>query len=207
MTAASSEIKLIQKISKGDEKAFEQLFYSHASALIRFTWRFVRNTQIAENIVQDVFVKIWHHRSRLDPYLNIKAYLYRAVKNQALQHLRHLKIENRQDDVPDFESPARSPEDTLRDKEIAAAVDQAIAELPPHRRLIFTLSKYDHFTYAQIAEIQNISIKTVETQMGRALKFMRQRLASLLMILLCCGFNIFMYSVDFVRVLGDKRIL
>lgn len=207
MTAGSSEVKMIQSIRRGDETAFEHLFYSHASALIRFTWRFVRNTQIAENIVQDVFVKIWHHRERLDPHLNIKAYLYKAVKNQALQHLRHLKIENRQDDVPDFKSAALSPEDALRIKEIAIAVDQAIAELPPHRRLIFTLSKYDHFTYAEIAEVQNISIKTVETQMGRALKFLRQRLASLLMILMCFGLNIFSYSITFVRVFSDIRIL
>lgn len=168
---------LISKIQSGDEKAFESLFYSHASALIRFAWRFVRNTQIAENIVQDVFVKIWHHRDRLDPKLNVKAYLYKAVKNQALQHLRHLKIENRQDTVSEFESSALSPEDSLHAKEIAAAVDQAISELPPHRRLIFTLSKFDHFTYAEIAEIQSISIKTVETQMGRALKFLRKRLS------------------------------
>jgi RNA polymerase sigma-70 factor (ECF subfamily) len=204
MVSGRPDADQIRRIRSGDDRAYEGLFYAHAPALIRFAWRFVRNTQISENIVQDVFVKIWRHRDRLDPTLNIKAYLYKAVKNQALQHLRHLKIENRQDDVPEFESPARTPEDALRVKEIGEALDRAIAELPPHRRLIFTLSKFDHFTYAEIAEIQNISIKTVETQMGRALKFLRQRLAGLLTILLCCALDIFCYSV---RVFGNTGIL
>jgi RNA polymerase sigma-70 factor (ECF subfamily) len=113
----------------------------------------------------------------MDPDLNLKSYLYRACRNQALQHLRHLKIENRDHYKQDLADPGRSPEAAAEAQEIAAAVYAAVAELPPHRRLIFSLSKYDNLTYAEIAEIQQISIKTVETQMGRALKYLRQRLA------------------------------
>jgi RNA polymerase sigma-70 factor (ECF subfamily) len=174
---------LIRKIKQGNTPAFEELFRIYSAALIRFGWRIVRNTQIAENIVQDVFVRIWHNRATLDPDLNIKAYLYQAVKNQALQHIRHLKIENRQDDMPDVRHPGRSPEARIEEQETASAVYEAVAQLPPHRRIIFTLSKYDHFTYAEIAAIQNISIKTVETQMGRALKFLRQYLSDALLLI------------------------
>lgn len=172
---------LIAKIRRGDAAAFEVLFRKTSAALIRFGWRLVRNTQVAENIVQDVFVRIWRNRAALDPGLNIKAYLYQAVKNQALQHLRHLKIENRRDDMPDVRHPGQSPEARIEERETASVVYDAVAQLPPHRRMIFTLSKYDHFTYAEIAEMQNISIKTVETQMGRALKFLRKYLSEVLL--------------------------
>lgn len=174
-----NQTELVRKIRAGDEQAFEQLFRAFARALVRFTTRFVLSTETAENIVQDVFVRIWHNRARMDPDLNLKSYLYRACRNQALQHLRHLKIENRDDSIQDVVDPARSPEAAVDVQEIAAAVYAAVAELPPLRRLIFTLSKYDQLTYAEIAEIQKISIKTVETQMGRALKFLRLRLRGL----------------------------
>lgn len=203
MESGGDELDLIEKIREGDEKAFERLFFSYSPVLIRFSWRFVRNVQVAENIVQDVFVKIWHTRHRLDPQLNVKAYLYKAVKNQALQHLRHLKIENRQDDAPEFRCTDSSPEAALRAKEIAEAVDLALSELPPHRRAIFALSKFDHYTYAEIAELQNISVKTVETQMGRALKFMRQRLKDLLTLFLVLGLDIGAVVEYFVRVLRN----
>jgi RNA polymerase sigma-70 factor (ECF subfamily) len=203
MVSGRGEVDLIEKIRQGDAKAFEKLFFTHSSALIRFSWRFVRNLQVAENIVQDVFVKIWHNRDRLDPLLNVKAYLYKAVKNQALQHLRHLKIENRQDEVPDFKCTGSSPEEALHAKEIAEALDRAVSELPPHRRAIFTLSKFDHFTYAEIAEMQNISIKTVETQMGRALKFVRRRLKELFVLLVVLGLDMLIVWEYFVRVWWD----
>lgn len=175
---------LVPKIRAGDTHAFEELFNTYCQALIRFACRFVRDVQVAENIVQDVFVRIWNNRDKLDPDTNIKAYLYKAAKNQSLQHLRHLKIETRTERIHNPGNPHNNPEKPLDEQEIAKAVYEAIAELPPHRRLIFTLSKYDHYTYAEIAEIQNISIKTVETQMGRALKFLRKRLASLTMMLI-----------------------
>jgi len=177
MQDSRDRIALVHKIRAGNVQAFEHLFRALTPALVRFTARFVRSVEAAENIVQDVFVRIWHNRARMDPDLNLKSYLYRACRNQALQHLRHLKIENRDHCKQDLADPGRSPEAAAEAQEIAAAVYAAVAELPPHRRLIFSLSKYDNLTYAEIAEIQQISIKTVETQMGRALKYLRQRLA------------------------------
>lgn len=184
MENTAPESDLIQKIRAGDTLAFEQLFHTYCQALIRFACRFVRDVQVAENIVQDVFVRIWHNRAKLNPDSNIKAYLYKAIKNQTLQHLRHLKIEIRTEYMHNPGNPHNNPEKPLEEQQIAKAVYEAIAELPPHRRLIFTLSKYDHYTYAEIAEIQNISIKTVETQMGRALRFLRKRLAHLTTMLM-----------------------
>jgi RNA polymerase sigma-70 factor (ECF subfamily) len=174
-----SESEWIIRIREGDADAFKNLFETYCQALIYFAWRYVKNTQIAENIVQDVFLRIWLNRTKLNPALKIKSYLYKAVKNQAMQHLRKAKLENRKGSIQSPDSSTKSPEDVLDEKEIAISVQRAISELPSKCRLIFTMSKYSNLTYSEIAEIQNISIKTVETHMGRALKFLRKRLASL----------------------------
>jgi len=176
----NQEADLVTGLRAGDKVAFEKLFYSYCQALINFSWRFVKNAQAAENIVQDVFLRIWTNRRHLDPALKVKSYLYQAVKNQSLQQLRHLKIANRKENIRTTGFTDRTPEDTLNDKEFIETVYAAVAELPPKCRMIFSMNRFDHLTYAEIAEIQNISIKTVETQMGRALKFLRQRLAHFL---------------------------
>ena len=179
-----SESEWIIKIRESDADAFKSLFETYCQALIYFAWWYVKNIQIAENIVQDVFLKIWLNRTKLNPALKIKSYLYKAVKNQALQHLRKAKFENREGNTQALDSSTKSPEDILNEKEIAISVQRAISELPSQCRLIFTMSKYSHLTYSEIAEIQNISIKTVESHMGCALKFLRKRLANLLSVLL-----------------------
>jgi RNA polymerase sigma-70 factor (ECF subfamily) len=180
----NSESELIIKIHEGDADAFKNLFETYCQALIYFAWRYVKNTQVAENIVQDVFLKIWLNRTKLNPALSTKSYLYKAVKNQAMQHLRKAKIESRKGNIQALDGSVKSPEDILDEKEIAISVQRAISELPSKSRLIFTMSKYSNLKYSEIAEIQNISIKTVETHMGRALKFLRKRLANLRSLLL-----------------------
>lgn len=153
----------------------------YCQPLIHFVRRYVGDTQIAENIVQDVFLKIWLNRSDLNPSLNIKTYLYTAVKNQALNHLRHAEVVQRNaENLRPMNGPVRTPEDEWHEQELIASIQKAIEELPEKCRIIFSMSRYDHLTYAEIAEIQNISIKTVETQMGRALKHLRKRLIHLL---------------------------
>lgn len=177
------EREWVEKIRCGDAEAFEHLFKKYCQPLINFARRFVQDTQSAENIVQDVFLKIWSIRKELNPTLNIKSYLYTAVRNGALKQLRHQTVEQRTADrltLPDFD--LITPEDNLTEKELTAAVHQAVAELPEKCRIIFAMNRYDHLSYKEIAEIQNISIKTVETQMSRALKFLRQRLIYFLSI-------------------------
>jgi RNA polymerase sigma-70 factor (ECF subfamily) len=165
------ESEWVEKIRYGDAEAFEHLFKTHCKPLINFARRFV----------QDVFLKIWSIRKELNPTLNIKSYLYTAVKNGALKQLRNEAVERRGADrlqslVPD----TLTPEDEWHEKEIAASVHEAIQELPEKCRIIFSMNRFDRLTYAEIADILNLSIKTVETQMGRALKFLRKRLSHFL---------------------------
>jgi RNA polymerase sigma-70 factor (ECF subfamily) len=163
--------KWVEKITKGDTAAFKILFTTYCQALINFAKRYVKDIQLAENIVQDVFVKIWQNRSQLNPSLNIKIYLYAMVKNHALKYQRSKSyLEQNQPAV-------KTPEEESQGKELAQAINEAIANLPEKERFIFSMNRFDHLTYKEIAEIQNLSVKMVETYMGRALKFLRERLA------------------------------
>lgn len=167
----------VKEIREGDAEAFRRLFHAYCQPLITFAQRFVHDTQISENIVQEVFLRIWSAREHLEPTSSIKSYLYTAVRNEALKHLRHVAVQQRSHERLRHAAPeTETPEDELIRGEIVAAVQQAVSGLPEKCRIIFCMNRYDRLTYREIAEIQNISIKTVETQMSRALKFLRKGL-------------------------------
>ena len=178
---ARTEQEWVRKIRLGDGASFEQLFRSYCQPLVRFVRRYVGGTSIAEDLVQDVFVAVWSNRSRLDPEMNIRTYLYAAARNRALKHLRHGEVKRRSaGDVERALPPQKTPAEELQGNELAAGVAEAIEALPGRTRIVFSMNRFDRLTYAEIAEIQGVSIKTVETQMGRALKFLRDRLSHFL---------------------------
>jgi RNA polymerase sigma-70 factor (ECF subfamily) len=149
----------------------------YCQPLINFANRYINDIHIAENIVQDIFFKLWEKRSRLNPDSNIKSYIFTAVKNHALKYLRHYDVVKRSEtELKSISLTVKTPEDFLHEKEFAQSVQNAINELPERCRLIFSMNRFDQLTYAEIASVLNISIKTVETQMGRALKFLRKHL-------------------------------
>jgi RNA polymerase sigma-70 factor (ECF subfamily) len=192
-----NEADCVTKIRDGDAGAFEELFNTYCQQLINFTRNYVIDKQVAENIVQDVFVRIWQRRKKLDPSKMIKSYLYTSVKNEALKQLRQLEIEKKSHEriLESYEDSR--PEKEIEGKEIGFYVNRAIDELPEKCREIFIMNRYDNLKYAEIADILDISVKTVETQMGRALKKLREKLKPIfpliLMVLLILLFSLFFY--------------
>ncbi len=179
------ESEWFEKIRNGYAVAFEAFFLGYCQPLINFARRSVHDISVAENIVQDVFLNVWINRSGLDVSLNIKSYLFIAVKNQALKQIKHEDVVRRSAElVKSDRSSIKTPEEEMCDTELKNSLYQAIDELPEKCRLIFSMNRFDQCTYAEIAEILNISIKTVETQMGRALKYLRKQLAHFMTILL-----------------------
>ena len=175
----------VESIRLGDANSFEKLFNLYCQQLINFARSYVIDKQIAENVVQDVFVNVWQSRTNLDPSKMIKAYLFTAVKNNSLKHLRHLNIKNKGiEGSPPYISDDERPDRKLDEKELAVEVNHAINELPEKCMEIFKMNHFENLKYAEIAQILDISIKTVETQMGRALKKLRERLKPLLTIIL-----------------------
>jgi RNA polymerase sigma-70 factor (ECF subfamily) len=179
-----NKVEFVNKIRAGDSAAFEDLFNSYSQQLINFARHYVFDKQIAENIVQDVFVSVWQRRTNLDPSKMIKAYLFTAVKNEALKHKRRLDVEKKSYNRILESYSEFNPDIEIEGKEVGYHVNQAVNELPEKCKEIFKMNRFENLKYAEIAEILDISIKTVETQMGRALKKLRKRLKPILTMIL-----------------------
>ena len=177
--------KLVEKIIAGNHTAFEMLFKTYSQRLIYFSRRYVLDKQTAENIVQDVFLRIWQNKENLNPSKSIKSYLFTAVKNESLKQLRHLSVEKQQqENVSRLSVVELTPDEAIDKNELKGELNKAINDLPEKCREIFYMSRFDQLKYSEIADILGISIKTVETQMGRALKKLRGQLAHLISIIL-----------------------
>jgi RNA polymerase sigma-70 factor, ECF subfamily len=174
------EADLVRRIRAGDERALEELFRSYYAGMCSFVRRFVHAPDIAEELVQDVFFKLWAKRESLSEIDALRTYLFRAARNTALNHLRRKKLENaweEQEAARGEPITSGATDDDAATDEVTRAVNAAIGRLPTRCREIFVMSREGGMTYAEIATALGISIKTVETQMGRALKSLRVSLA------------------------------
>jgi RNA polymerase sigma-70 factor (ECF subfamily) len=162
--------------------ALEQAFRAYYAPLCEFTYRYVKSRDAAHELVQDLFLRLWDLADSPNPPLLTAPYLYRAARNHALKYLRHERVVLRWRARAAQGAEATGPwaDDDLRQREVTDAVDRAIAELPERSRLVFTLSRREELGYAAIAELLGISVKTVETQMSRALRILRRKLAPFL---------------------------
>lgn len=153
------------------------MFLAYYVPLCRYVLHYVRSVEAAEELVQDLFARIWELRQDWKPNSSLKAYLYRAARNRSLDYLKAAKVRTSYLEAESFDIPERMTlEDELHGKDFQSDTIKAIQELPDRCRLIYTLHRQDGVTYAEIASLLDISVKTVEAQMGRALKILRRRL-------------------------------
>jgi len=172
----------IENIRRGDESAFEELFRAYYPQLCRFAAGYVDSEGHARDLVQDVFLRIWERRTDWTVRQSLKAYLYRAVRNRALNHVRRQNTKNGVENDLEYttdDAEHRTAADAYHENTLSNEVDEAIADLPERRRMAFLLHRRHGFTYKEIACIMNITKKTVENQIGRALKSLREKLAPL----------------------------
>ncbi|KAA2239818.1 RNA polymerase sigma-70 factor [Chitinophaga agrisoli] len=167
--------ELQNKVYNGDTQAFKELYDCFCASLLQLAMAMVHNREMAEEIVADVFIAVWNKRKSLPQVTNLKWYLYAATRNIALNYLRkyaHKKtLQLDESYLPDYEI---NPEAQLISNEMVRHINKAIGELPPQCRLIFKLVKEDGLKYREVAVLLNISIKTVENQVGIALKKLTQ---------------------------------
>jgi RNA polymerase sigma-70 factor (ECF subfamily) len=169
---------LLAKIQAGDEAAYDTVFRTWYPILVRVASALLRDVDAAEEVAQDVMVELWRRRHLLDTAVPLGGYLLRSARNRSLNRLRHLKV--RRETEGEVEALYTAPvgaDQPIVAEELATAARQAFNELPPRCREVFELSRVHGLKYAQIAEALDISQKTVEAQMGKALKIMRDRLA------------------------------
>ena len=156
-----------------DHKAYKELFISLYTYLLHFAFSLVKMKQPAEEIVSDVFIKIWQKRKELEKIENLKVYLYIATKNTALNYLEKQKI-TATDNIDKFTNQFKSiyfdPEQLMITADMVSLIYEAIENLPSKCKIIFKLVKEDNLKYKEVAEILNISEKTVENQLAIALR-------------------------------------
>lgn len=139
----------------------------------------VRSRPIAEEIVQDVMFELWKRRETMEQGGSPQAYLFRATRNRALNHIRHERVEREgEQHITRHEPPEMLAHSLVVQDELAAAVERAVANLPGRCREVFELSRRHGLKYAEIATVLGISIKTVEAQMGNALRKLREELTA-----------------------------
>lgn len=184
-----SDSTAITLIKQGSQKAFERLFKDHFKSLHAYAYTFLKDDEQAEEVVQNVFCRVWEKRDQLKTDGSIKAYLYRAVHNESLNYLKHQQVRSNFGVYYAVEMEQNTGGDEPASKKLMAAelqshIEKAMSELPEQCRLIFQLSRFEQLKYQQIADQLGLSIKTIENQMGKALRVMRQKLAEFLPIIL-----------------------
>lgn len=167
------DIVLVQLISQGDRQAFKYVFDTYFTPLCRFGILYLQDSQEAEQVALDIFVRLWEERERLDIKLSFKAYLFYAMRNRCLNVLRDRKAM-----CPLDEALGIHTEDALsmEAEELMKLIREAIQTLPEKCREVFLKSRKEHLSYREIAENMQISVKTVEAQISKALKVIRMHL-------------------------------
>jgi RNA polymerase sigma-70 factor (ECF subfamily) len=172
------ERELLERLRAGNEDAFDAIFRAHYPPLVGLAEGMLRSRAVAEEIAQDVMLELWRRRESLGVEESLRAYLFRATRNRALNHLRHGRVERRGEPeavgatVDEPTAPA-----ALVEQEIQVALRGAVSDLPDRCREVFELSRVHGLRYVEIAAALGISVKTVEAQMGKALRLLRERLA------------------------------
>lgn len=168
----------IKQLKDGQESAYEALFKTYYTELVFHANRYLYDFDIAREIVQDLFVHIYEKRHQLDITLSLKAYLYRATQNRCINFIQSQKTKDKYAQYVK-DQPVQSENSIEKDIELnqlESALYNAIGELPPKCRMIFKMNRFDGLTNSEIADRLELSKRTVETQITRALKFLREKL-------------------------------
>lgn len=194
----------IAAIKQGDARAFEALFRQFYESLCRYAQRILDDSAMAEEAVQDVFLKFWERRTALEITTGLKPYLYRAVHNHCMNQLKHGKIKQIHKEYVknSANDESNATMEYMESRELQVRIELAVKELPEQCRRTFELSRFEHLSYQEIADVMGLSIKTVENQIGKALRQLRGSLADylsfsplmLLMKLFSVGLGVWSFS-------------
>lgn len=174
----TGENDIIRRIREGDKGQFEFLFRSSYSALVKYAKRLIKDNDNAEEIVQDLFFRLWQNKEKIKIESSLNGYLFRSVHNKCLHFIQHQKVVTKYseevlrktDDYPE------NPSEILQHKELQERIAGILEKLPERCGKIFSMNRFDGFKYAEIAEKLEISVKTVEADMSKALKEFRKEL-------------------------------
>lgn len=170
---------LLSGLKAGEEAVFRLLFDKYYKPLVVFANRLLSDPDLSRSVVQDVFVMLYDKREDLNIHTNLRSHLFQTVRNRCLNIIKHDKMKREHHQrIFDSSSETEEPQQTLEYAELEKCIDVAVNDLPDQCRKIFKMSRYEGVTNQEIAEQLNISKRTVETQISKALKRIREELAS-----------------------------
>lgn len=173
IVAIHTDKQLIELIKKEDEYALKVLFDRYFDPLCVFSAKITNQQYLAEEAVADVFIELWKRRNYLDISVNVKAYLFKMARNNSLNYLRKNNLLNESLDEKNLKQFSISPEQDFISKENATSIQNLVSILQDPVKTVFLMNREEGFSYKEIAEILKVSVKTVESHMGKALKLLR----------------------------------
>lgn len=181
-----TDTEIVENIRRGEIRSFELLFNQYAGQLVRYAATIVKDKDEAEDVVQQLFVSLWTKKETMEVNTSLKSYLYRSVHNSSLNRIKQQTVKESYAEYFTYVSDGTTAGAVaeLEGKETDGVIMRAIEELPEQCRIIFKMSRFEQLKYQQIADQLGISVKTVENQMGKALKHMRLRLKDYITILI-----------------------
>lgn len=189
-----SDANLACRIKYGEQEAYQQLFKKYAPKIYHFSLSYLKNGSDAEELVQDVFLKVWEKREILDASKNVKAYIFKIAVNSIYDFIRRKNIESAFNNFAqvNFNKSSNDTWDTVIFEEMQTTLNELVAQMPEQRRKVFRLSKIKGLTNDEIAKKLNISKRTVENQLYRAISFLKEHfrkesMFALLFFYLCCS--------------------
>jgi RNA polymerase sigma-70 factor (ECF subfamily) len=181
-----SDKELVTELRNGNEVVFETLFKDYYERLCNYANTFINDIDEAEEMVQGTFLSLWEKHENIDIHTSLKSYLYWAVHNNCLNRIKHFKV--RQEHSTEYLHYAdieyEQASQSVLSKELEQQINTAIESLPPQCQTVFKMSRFENLTYNEIAEQLNISVKTIENHMIKALKILREQLKEYLPALL-----------------------
>jgi RNA polymerase sigma-70 factor (ECF subfamily) len=192
VTPVDPDVQLMVRFQAGDLEAFDKLFLRHAPSVVNFAYRFVRNREIAEELAQEVFLRVHDAASAYRPKAKFRTWLYRIATNVCLNEVRRPQFRARHepiqgsreggDEIPMeyIDRSVEAPDAVMERRAIAAALKSALAQLPEKQRVAFILNKYQDLSYAEVAEVMTTSEKSVKSLIHRAKEAMAEQLRPLL---------------------------
>jgi RNA polymerase sigma-70 factor (ECF subfamily) len=174
-----NDTEITRRIRNGDIGQFESLFRSSYVSLVRYAMTLIKDHDTAEEIVQDLFFRLWQDKEKLNIESSLNGYLFRSVHNRCLHIIEHNKVVERhaKEMAYSLEDSSESPSEILNYKELQEKIARILERLPERCGKIFTMSRFEGLKYSEIAERLSVSVKTVEANMGRALKEFRRELS------------------------------
>jgi len=178
MQENASEIILQQGLAEGNVRIFDYLFHHYYSGMVVFAMKLVNEKEVAEDIVQEFFFKLWSEREKRSINQSLKSYFFSSVRNRCLDHLRHKKVCEKADSfiAREMQQNIFEEHNFLVESELRERIHDAISKLPEKCRKIFVMNRLEGFKPSEISEKENISVRTVEGHIGKALKLLREEL-------------------------------